>query len=51
MGRLLGFPSHFVFFSEDETYADPVKAAVAALANIVVVDGDRNTLRNIFDRL
>lgn len=49
VGRPLGLPSHSVLSLEDDAmYDDPVKAAVAALAIIVVVDVDRNTLRNIF---
>ena len=49
VGRSLGFPSHSVLLLlEVDKIDDPVKAAVAALAIIVVVDVDRNTLRNIF---
>mmetsp|Transcript_12958 Transcript_12958/g.32716 ORF Transcript_12958/g.32716 Transcript_12958/m.32716 type:complete len:94 (-) Transcript_12958:341-622(-) len=52
VGRPLGFSSHLVSLVEaDAMYDDPVNAAVAALANIVVVDVDRNTLRNIFDQI
>lgn len=50
VGRWLGFCSHFVSLEDDETYDDPVNAAVA-LANIIDVDGDRKTLRNIFYRI
>ena len=34
-------------FEVEEIYDDPVNAAVAALANIAVVDGDLNTFRNM----
>lgn len=54
VGTSVGLLSHRVLllsFEVEEIYDDPVNAAVAALANIAVVDGDLNTFLNMISYL